>query len=185
MIFSFNENSHWMLKYLLNRVKNINFSFIFGVFLLLMYRKNLPLLAIDFCLPVKSYTLIPNVHLDDTIPANTLLLFPAFTQSSPFWWLNLFTSTCSRCCRFSLSTVFGLLLSKRSYTCFCFFGLVWFLLLVSVNSIKALVHMLSFHAALFHRRNPDDQRKVCHAAESGFPPLLSSPLWFAFYSSFF
>lgn len=116
-----------------------------------------------------------------TIPANTLLLFPAFTQSSPFRCFNLFTSTflaavASHC---QLCLVY---FSQKEVT--PVFFLVWFLLsslLVSINSIKALAHMLSFHAALSHRRNRDDQRKVCHAAECGFPPLLSSPLWFAFF----
>ncbi len=36
--------------------------------------------------------------------------------------------------------------------------------------------MHSFHVAPFHRRNRDDPRKVCLAADCGFPPL-SFPLF--------
>lgn len=108
------------------------------------------------------------------------------TPSGICRWFNLFTSTCSHCrvcCSlvvifkllftcFSLSSLSGLLLSKKFHLCVFFLvSIFFFLVFLSKTPLKALAHTHSFPVALFHRRNRDDPRKVCLAAECGFPPL--------------
>lgn len=60
---------------------------------------------------------------------------------------------------------------KKIHLCVSSLVSNFFLVFLSKTPLKALAHMHSFPVALFHRRNRDDPRKVCLAAQCGFPPL--------------